>query len=440
MSSASKRRNNGAGSPEKRGAGPGSSATAVAVAGELPSQAWDIASDLPGRIRFRHASLRRDPLLVRRVEVELGTAHGVSEWQVRPLTGSLLIHYDSKAINKFQLQHLLDRALEERGDQVDLDRHPSPVKFGLANASVALAGAGELAVPALLPASAILLVASNIKVMRQAARELRRRQVGLATLFSAIIVGTLASGQFLAASLMAWMVAFWRYRHRVAQFRLRRQLLHPLTARRRVARLRVNGQEVEVPTDRLGEGDRIVVEEGEMIPADGRLVGCSALVDEGLVRGVAGLSWKAPGDFIYAGSVSVEGALEILVSVHGHETHAARLGRELSGAAFILPTGLAVTPHGEEFGRRAAGPTLAAAGIGLILGDITTASAILRPDYATGPGLGVSLESLHDIAACADRGSLFATPRHFAALRRPTCFSSMICRCSKNQASKSQAC
>ena len=49
----------------------------------------------------------------------------------------------------------------------------------------------------------------------------RQRQLGLPTLFTTIIVGTLASGQFLAASLMSWMMAFWRYRHRAAQFRLR---------------------------------------------------------------------------------------------------------------------------------------------------------------------------------------------------------------------------
>ena len=77
--------------------------------------------------------------------------------------------------------------------------HPPVVRFGLANGSVALAAVGELAVPALLPASAILLVASNVKVIRLAWHELSRRQIGLPVLFSTIILGTLLSGQFLAA-------------------------------------------------------------------------------------------------------------------------------------------------------------------------------------------------------------------------------------------------
>ena len=144
-------------------------------------------------------------------------------------------------------------SLDANNGLPDLERHASPVSFELANGSVALAAAGELALPALLPVSAVLLLASNIKVLRQTLRELRERHVGLPTLFTTIIVGTLASGQFLAASLMAWMMAFWRYRHRAAQFRLRRQLLAPFSQRRRFARLLVGGLEVEVPTESLAQ-------------------------------------------------------------------------------------------------------------------------------------------------------------------------------------------
>jgi len=366
--------------------------------------AWQIVSDLPGRIRFRFAGLRRDPELACRVEAELACAHGVSDWHIRPLTSSLLVHFVAGVITKTQLTHLLDRTLEAPAALPERDQHPSPARFGLVSGSVVLAAVGELAVPALLPASAVLLVASNLNVIKLAWRELRQRHIGLPTLFSTIIVGTLASGQFLAASLMAWMMAFWRHRHRAAQFRLRRELLPSLTQRRRFARLLASGQEVEVPTERLVPGQRIVIDEAEMVPADGRLVGEPALVDEKLIRGISGLSRKVPGDTIYAGSVSLQGRIEIEVVALGEDTRAARLGRELASAGNFLPTGLAVTHHGEEFGRRAVAPTLAAAGIGLIVGDIITASAILRPDYATGPGLGVSLETLKDIAACAREG------------------------------------
>src|SRR5205823_4831164 len=88
-------------------------------------------------------------------------------------------------------------------------------------------------------------------------------------------------------------------------------------------------------------------------------------------------------------------------------------GRELAAAVVPLPTELAVTAHGEAFAQRAVVPTLAAAGIGLIVGDVATASAILRPDYASGPGLGVSREVLHDVAAAAQEGIVVRDPSAF---------------------------
>jgi cation transport ATPase len=404
MKRASNRTNDKAARSSKKSESAEDGGEAAALIDHSAASSWQIVSDLPGRIRFRYARLRRDSELVRRVEAELACAHGVSDWHIQPLTCSVLIRFNAGAITKAQLTLLLERALEAPADLPVREQHPSPARFGVVSGSVVLAAAGELAVPALLPASAVLLVASNMTVIKLAWRELKQRHIGLPTLFSTIIVGTLASGQFLAASLMAWMMTFWRYRHRAAQFRLRRQLLPSLTQRPRFARLLASGQEVEVSTERLVPGNRIVVDEAEMVPADGRLVGEPAKVDERLIRGISGLSRKVPGDMIYAGSISLEGSIEIEVVAHGEATRAARIGRELAGAGNFLPTSLAVTDHGEEFGRRAVAPTLAAAGIGLIVGDITTASAILRPDYATGPGLGVSLETLQDIAACAREG------------------------------------
>jgi P-type E1-E2 ATPase len=377
---------------------------------------WEVLSEAPGRIRFRHPLLGLDRELSHRVEAELGTVHGVNHVHARPLTASLLVQFDPAVLSKRQLVHILDELVRGPVASLAEEVHPPAVAFGLATGSVGLAAVGELAVPALLPASAVLLVVSNARVIREAGRELARGQLGLPLLYTAIVAGTLGTGQFLGAALMSWMYKYWRHRHRLDQSRLRRQLLPSFTQRRRFARLRVGGEEVEVPTDRLQGGDRIVVDEGEMVPADGRLLNGPVVVDERLVGGVIGLTRKRPGDPILAGSRPVQGALELEVSRHGHATRAARLGRELAAAAVPMPTAMSVTARGEAYARRAVVPTLAAAGVGLMIGDLITASAILRPDYATGPGLGTSMELLRDIAACARDGVVIRDPSAFDRL------------------------
>ena len=332
--------------------------------------------------------------------------------QARPLTSGLLVRYDATSISQRHLLRILEGLTgpEPTSEPVG---HLPPAPFGLVNGSLALAATGELAIPALLPASALVLVYASRKTLREAWREVRSRRIGLPTLFATILAGTLLSGQVLAAALMGWMFQFWRHQHRVAQHRLRRQLLPSLTQRPRFARLCVGDAEVEVPADRLHPGDRIVVDEGEMIPADGWLAGGFAVVDERLVGGLAGLSRKAAGEPVYAGSFAREGRLYVEVSGHGGATRAARIGRALAAAATPPPADFALTARGEAFARRAVGPTLAAAGLGLAIGDLATASAILRPDYATGPGLGVSIESLRDIADSAREGVLVRDPSAF---------------------------
>jgi len=107
--------------------------------------------------------------------------------------------------------------------------HHPPVSFALANASVGLAAVGEFAVPALLPASAVLLLASNVKTFREAGRALGRRELDLPVLSTAIVVATLSTGQFLAAALMSWTIKFWHRRYRTRLHEARRLLLPELT-------------------------------------------------------------------------------------------------------------------------------------------------------------------------------------------------------------------
>jgi Cu2+-exporting ATPase len=363
---------------------------------------WSIASAIPGRIRVRHDAIR-DRQRAHRIEAELTAIHGVIRAHARPLTSGLLLHYDPAALSQRQVLRILEGLTEPPSSPAPAGHLP-PARFGMVNVSLAVSVAAELAVPALLPVSAVLLAATSVREVREAWRELRRRRIGLPVLFTAIHVGTMISGSFVVAALMGWMYQFWRHRHRESQRELRRQLLASFTQRPRFGRLCIGGSEVEVPADRLQPGDRIVVEEGEMVPADGWLAGGFAVVDERPIRGSAGLTRKEAGDPVHAGSFAFEGRLYLEVSGPGTATQAARLGQELAAAIATAPTEFALTAQGEAFARRAVGPTFVVAGFGLAVGDLTTAAAILQPDYATGAGLGVSLESLRDIADCAQEG------------------------------------
>lgn len=209
------------------------------------------------------------------------------------------------------------------------------------------------------------------------------------------------------------MLTFWTRRYHDdlanAQRRLLRQIIHQ-PHYIRLALPRSDGIDLEVPIEDLKTNDVIVVSAGQQIPADGRIVQGQGLVDERMIRGVHGVSRKQPDDKVLAGSTILLGELQIEVLRHGSETQVAKLARIMLEVTTAPHGSRAPTLRGEEFAERTVAPTMAIAGLGLLIGDIATAGAILRPDYATGPGVAFPLETLQAIALSIRHGILIREP------------------------------
>ena len=77
-----------------------------------------------------------------------------------------------------------------------------------------------------------------------------------------------------------------------------------------VTRLTAAG-EASVAISNLRAGDRLRLRNGELIPADGRLLSGPARIDYSFITGEAEPVAKAPGDYLYAGGRQIGGAIEI---------------------------------------------------------------------------------------------------------------------------------
>jgi cation transport ATPase len=380
---------------------------------------WDVINDQPGRIRLRHKAVHRDPALASQISNVIENTSGVLMCRASHLTGSVLIRFDPGSISALHLLRILERArLRQTSPDLEPDR-PKPVSFGLANTSLVLAVAGEAAIPALLPACAALLVGSNLGTFRTAGRQLLHRRLGLPMLYTSIVIATVASGQFIVAAAMSWMLRFWQHLYRTELQNTRRRLLGQITQQPSYVRLATrqpNGAEVEVPIDDLEPSSVISVVAGEQIPVDGRVIGGRGLVDERMVWGIEGLSRKQVDDAVLAGSTLQLGELRIEVLRQGAETQVAALARAAM-TAMSLPHGWQTpTLRGEAFAERTVTPTMAIAGVGLLVGGVSTALSVLRLDYASGPGLAFSLETLQAVALCIRHGIVIRDPDAFERL------------------------
>jgi cation transport ATPase len=384
---------------------------------------WEVTSDQPGRLKLRQEAFRGDPVAVDRIARELIRLPGVHIVKASERTGHLLVRYDPSAISGRALLGRAESTLFEFQNGALSRPKGVLAQFGMANLSLSIAACGEFLLPALLPISALLLVATNARTFNAAVRQLREKRLGLPVLYIAIVATTLATGQFLASALMTWLFRFWDRRFRVELASERNRLLERNGSGPLMARLLVpSGAEVLVPVGRLKAGDRLLVSKGEVAPADGLILAGEGVVDERAIRGHEGISIKKPGDAIMAGSTILTGSLQVEVARLGEQTRASTIRRALVAATTPDPGHSAPTVRSEVFASKAVGPTLATAGVGLLAGDLMAVGAILRPDYATGPGLAVPLETLHKVALCARSGIVARDPEAFERLAQVELF------------------
>ncbi len=171
-----------------------------------------------------------------------------------------------------------------------------------------------------------------------AARELRGRRLGInlpvalavALVFAASVINTLrGSGEvyFDSVSMFVFLLLGARYLELRSRHRGNAQgdaLIDatPLLAQRRSA----DGELETVAALNLASGDRVHIEDGGTVPADGVLESASVQVDEALLSGESRPQQRQRGERLVAGSVLLTGPAELRVEHGGADTGLARLG------------------------------------------------------------------------------------------------------------------
>ncbi len=95
----------------------------------------------------------------------------------------------------------------------------------------------------------------------------------------------------------------------------------------KTARVRRNGQEVEVPTEEVRVGDFVVVRAGESVPVDGVIREGSASIDESAITGEPVPAEKGVGDRVTGATVSQRGWFAMEATAVGDDTALASIIR-----------------------------------------------------------------------------------------------------------------
>ncbi|MFU8786243.1 MAG: heavy metal translocating P-type ATPase, partial [Candidatus Izemoplasmataceae bacterium] len=88
----------------------------------------------------------------------------------------------------------------------------------------------------------------------------------------------------------------------------------------KTARILVDGEEIEVSTKELSEGDIMVIRPGEKIPTDGVITEGESLIDESIATGESMPVKRKAGDEVIGATINKQGLLKVKVTKIGEDT------------------------------------------------------------------------------------------------------------------------
>jgi heavy metal translocating P-type ATPase len=189
------------------------------------------------------------------------------------------------------------------------------------------------------------------------ARALLHGDVGVDAIALVAIIWALALGEYLAAAIVALMMSGGAALEAWAAGRARRELRLLVERAPRIAHRYVDGAVTEVKVEELQPGDIVSVRAGEVVPADGAVVGHEAVIDESALTGEALPVTVSRYGHVRSGTANAGDAFDLRVTssaadsayaaivrlVEAAETDRAQFTRMADRyAAYFLPFSLAV--------------------------------------------------------------------------------------------------
>ena len=166
--------------------------------------------------------------------------------------------------------------------------------------------------------------------IRNAIRGLRNRSLGMDLLvalsttaiyaYSTVVVFTVTDNiklYYLCDGVLISLLLFGRYLESVAIYQSGEAVRSLLRLQPKTAIVMRDGVKAEIDASEIISGDTILLRSGERIPADGRILEGSCLVDESLLTGESEPVHKNPGDSITGGTLNREGKVTYMATSVG---------------------------------------------------------------------------------------------------------------------------
>ena len=160
---------------------------------------------------------------------------------------------------------------------------------------------------------------------RKAARALPRANFNMSVLMSIAVVGAMIIGEYVEGASVAFLFAISEMLESWTMDKARRSIRELMDIAPKVATIRRNGLETDLPVEEIRVGDVMMIRPSEKIAMDGTIVKGESSVNQAAITGESMPVEKGPGAGVFAGTLNINGALEVEVTKLVQDTTIAKI-------------------------------------------------------------------------------------------------------------------
>ena len=172
---------------------------------------------------------------------------------------------------------------------------------------------------------ALAYAAGGHQGLIEALHDLRRGRLNVDFLMILAALGAAVIGQWAEGAMLLFLFTLAEALEDYAMDRTRSAVEALTQLRPNEATVRRDGEEISVPVEQVHVGEIVVVRPGESIPVDGRVLQGETTVDQSSITGESVPVHKTPGDDVFAGTINLDGAIDVRVTKEAKDTTLARV-------------------------------------------------------------------------------------------------------------------
>lgn len=175
----------------------------------------------------------------------------------------------------------------------------------------------------------IVLVISTViagyPILIKAIQALRMKAFSIELLVTIAIVGALYIGEYVESAIVSFLFLFGAYLEARTLEQTRSSLRKLIDMAPLEATVLRDGERLTLPVDDVLVGDLVVIQSGEKVAVDGKVVSGQAFINEAAITGESVPANKRTDDTVYSGTILDHGYIEVIAEKIGDDTTFAKI-------------------------------------------------------------------------------------------------------------------